>query len=51
MIDTEGVCAGTGEPGINGGLGADEEDFVTIYVQVPDLEQALAKVPAASAAS
>ena len=46
QINTEGVCAGTGEPGINGGIGPSEQgdDFVTFYVQVPDIEETLAQV-------
>jgi predicted enzyme related to lactoylglutathione lyase len=45
-IRTEGVCAGSGEPGIDGGIGTAEpgDDFVTIYVQVPDVQEALEKV-------
>ena len=43
QIRTEGVCAGTGAPGIDGGIGLSEpgDDFVTIYVQVPDVAEAL----------
>ena len=47
FVDTEGVCAGSGEPGINGAIGhapPGEVDFVTFYVQVPDLGAALARV-------
>ena len=37
QINTNGVCAGTGEPGIEGGIGPSDpgDDFVTFYVQVP----------------
>jgi predicted enzyme related to lactoylglutathione lyase len=47
-VKTEGVCAGSGLPGIDGGIGPSEEgeDFVTFYVQVPDVEAALAQVEA-----
>ena len=46
QIDTNGVCARTGEPGINGGIGPSDpgDDFVTFYVQVPNLEERLAQV-------
>ena len=46
QINTDGACAGTGELGIDGGIGPSEpdDDFVTFYVQVPDLEQTLAQV-------
>ena len=42
-IDTRGVCAGTGAPGIDGGIGPSDpgDDFVTFYVQVPDVGDAL----------
>jgi predicted enzyme related to lactoylglutathione lyase len=45
-VKTEGVCAGSGLPGIDGGIGPspDGDDFVTFYVQVPDVEAALARV-------
>ncbi len=35
-ITTGGVCAGTGAPGIDGGIGSSHpgDDFVTFYVQV-----------------
>jgi predicted enzyme related to lactoylglutathione lyase len=38
QINTNGVCAGTGEPGIEGGIGPSDpvDDFVTFHVQVPD---------------
>ena len=47
-VRTEGVCFGSGEPGIDGAIGpADEgDDFVTFYVQVPDLDAALRDVEA-----
>jgi predicted enzyme related to lactoylglutathione lyase len=40
------VCAGTGVPGIDGGIGTSEpgDDFVTFYVQVPDVAAALEHV-------
>jgi predicted enzyme related to lactoylglutathione lyase len=46
QIDTQGVCGGTGEPGINGGIGPSDpgDDFVTVYVQVPDVAEALDRV-------
>jgi uncharacterized protein len=46
QIRTNGVCEGTGAPGIDGGIGTSErgDDFVTFYVQVPDVEEALARV-------
>jgi uncharacterized protein len=46
QIDTEGVCAGTGAPGIHGGIGPSDpgDDFVTFYVQVPDVAEALRRV-------
>jgi predicted enzyme related to lactoylglutathione lyase len=36
QIKTNGVCAGTGAPGIDGGIGPSDpgDDFVTFYVQV-----------------
>ena len=49
MVDTEGVCLGTGVPGINGGIGSLEEgegDFVTFYVQVPDPQATLDEIEA-----
>ena len=48
QIRTEGVCAGTGAPGIDGGIGLSEPgvDFVTVYVQVPDVADALERVVA-----
>jgi predicted enzyme related to lactoylglutathione lyase len=47
-IDTDGVCAGSGAPGINGGIGTADagDDFVTFYVQVPDVQEALDQVVA-----
>jgi uncharacterized protein len=46
QINTRGVCAGTGAPGIDGGIGPSEpgDDFVTFYVQVPDVGDALRTV-------
>ena len=46
QINTRGVCGGTGEPGIDGGIGpsAPGDDFVTFYVQVPDVAEALDRV-------
>jgi uncharacterized protein len=46
QIKTNGVCAGTGAPGIDGGIGPTDpgNDFVTFYVQVPDVEGTLAQV-------
>ncbi len=46
QIRTNGVCAGTGAPGIDGGLGPSDpgDDFVTFYVQVPDVARALERV-------
>jgi predicted enzyme related to lactoylglutathione lyase len=46
QINTRGVCAGTGAPGIDGGIGPSEhgDDFVTFYVQVPDVGDALRRV-------
>jgi predicted enzyme related to lactoylglutathione lyase len=40
------VCAGTGAPGIDGGIGTSDpgDDFVTFYVQVPDVAAALERV-------
>jgi len=51
QIRTEGVCAGTGIPGIDGGIGLSEpgDDFVTAYVQVPDVAEALQWVVAIGA--
>jgi predicted enzyme related to lactoylglutathione lyase len=48
QIRTNGVCAGTGLPGIDGGIGPSEpgDDFVTVYVQVPDVAEALRRVVA-----
>ena len=45
-VRTDGICPGSGLPGIDGGIGPapDGEDFVTFYVQVPDLEAALERV-------
>jgi len=43
-IRTEGMCPGSGHPGIDGGIGPDDDDFVTFYVQVPDLDEALERV-------
>jgi len=45
-VRTNGVCLGTGEPGIDGGIGPARDSFVTVYVQVPDLDEALARVEA-----
>ena len=46
QIKTNGVCAGSGEPGIEGGIGPSDpgDDFVTFYVQVPDVAATLAEV-------
>ena len=46
QINTEGVCAGSGAPGIDGGIGPSDagDDFVTFYVQVPDVADALRRV-------
>jgi predicted enzyme related to lactoylglutathione lyase len=46
QINTNGVCAGSGEPGIEGGIGPSDpgDDFVTFYVQVPDVAETLAQV-------
>ena len=46
QINTDGVCAGTGAPGIDGGIGPSDpgDDFVTFYVQVPDVTETLAQV-------
>jgi uncharacterized protein len=46
QIKTNGVCAGTGAPGIDGGIGPSDpgDDFVTFYVQVPDVAAALERV-------
>ena len=44
QVRTEGECPGTGHPGIDGGIARDSEDFVTVYVQVPDVADALAAV-------
>jgi predicted enzyme related to lactoylglutathione lyase len=45
-VKTEGVCPGSGFPGIDGGIGQsdDGEEFVTFYIQVPEVEAALAAV-------
>jgi predicted enzyme related to lactoylglutathione lyase len=47
-IETEGVCPGSGDPGINGGIGPADpgDDFVTVYVQIPDVQEALDNVTA-----
>ena len=45
-VRTDGVCPGSGFPGIDGGIGPADDDFVTVYVQVPDVEAALASVEA-----
>ena len=47
-VKTEGVCPGSGFPGIDGGIGRSDngDDFVTFYVQVPDLDDALARAEA-----
>jgi predicted enzyme related to lactoylglutathione lyase len=46
QIQTNGVCTGTGVPGIEGGIGPSDpgDDFVTFYVQVPDVAETLAQV-------
>jgi predicted enzyme related to lactoylglutathione lyase len=46
QIKTEGVCEGSGVPGIDGGIGTSEpgDDFITFYVQVPDVAAALDRV-------
>ena len=46
QIKTAGTCAGTGAPGIDGGIGPSDpgDDFVTFYVQVPDVADALDRV-------
>ncbi|MGH3143746.1 MAG: VOC family protein, partial [Gaiellales bacterium] len=46
QINKDGVCAGTGAPGIDGGIGPSDpgDDFVTFYVQVPDVAETLAQV-------
>lgn len=46
QINTEGVCAGTGAPGIDGGIGPSDpgDDFVTFYVQVPNVAESLRRV-------
>lgn len=46
QIKTEGVCAGSGESGIDGGIGPSDpgDDFVTFYVQVPSVDEALQRV-------
>jgi predicted enzyme related to lactoylglutathione lyase len=46
QIKTHGMCAGTGEPGIDGGIGLSEpgDEFITFYVQVPDVAEALERV-------
>ena len=46
QINTDGVCAGTGAPGIDGGIGPSDagDDFVTFYVQVPDVAETLEQV-------
>jgi uncharacterized protein len=51
QIRTEGVCAGTGAPGIDGGIGLSEwgGDFVTVYVHVPDVAEAIQRVVALGA--
>ena len=44
-VRTNGVCPGTGFPGIDGRIWpTDGDDFVTFYVQVPDVEAALEQV-------
>jgi len=45
-VATEGVCPGSGDPGIDGGIGSSEDgdDFVTFYIQVPNVEEALRRV-------
>ena len=51
QIRTNGSCAGTGAPGIDGGIGPSDpdDDFVTFYVQVPDVAKALDHVVALGA--
>jgi predicted enzyme related to lactoylglutathione lyase len=51
QINTEGVCAGTGAPGIDGGIGPSDpgDGFVTFYVQVPDVAETLEQVVALGA--
>jgi predicted enzyme related to lactoylglutathione lyase len=51
QIRTNGVCAGTGAAGIDGGIGPSDpgDDFVTFYVQVPDVAAALDRVVALGA--
>jgi uncharacterized protein len=51
QIHTEGVCAGSGAPGIDGGIGVSDagDDFVTFYVQVPDVDEALGRIVALGA--
>jgi predicted enzyme related to lactoylglutathione lyase len=51
QIRTNGACAGTGAPGIDGGIGPSDpgDDFVTFYVQVPDVAKALDQVVALGA--
>ena len=46
QIRTEGMCPGSGDPGIDGGIGTSDpgDDFVTFYVQVPDVAAALERV-------
>jgi predicted enzyme related to lactoylglutathione lyase len=46
QIQTNGICAGTGAPGIDGGIGPSDpgDDFVTFYVQVPDVAETLAQL-------
>jgi predicted enzyme related to lactoylglutathione lyase len=51
QIRTNGVCPGTGAPGIDGGIGPSDpgDDFVTFYVQVPDVTAVLDRVVALGA--
>jgi hypothetical protein len=48
QIRTNGVCEGSRVPGIDGGIGSSDpgDDFVTFYVQVPDVTEALERVAA-----
>lgn len=50
-VRTEGVCPGSGFPGIDGGIGPSDggDDFVTFYVQVPDVDEALGRIVALGA--
>jgi len=46
QIRTDGTCEGSGVPGIDGGIGQSEpgDDFVTFYIQVPNVVAALDRV-------